>query len=161
MKATRALLRTAPPGHHQVFVVAASFAVKQFSNVPVARLSLREAVIHYRGGAWLEQGFHRFKDRPLGIRPLFVRRDDQIIGLTRLLSLGMRLLTIAEMQVRRGENLMVHEDEIKGRPRRTWFESEADKRAAEPARFKGKRVCCVISGGNADPALYARLIEGI
>lgn len=32
---------------------------------------------------------------------------------------------------------------------------------AEPARFKGKRVCCVISGGNADPALYAKLIEGI
>jgi threonine dehydratase len=32
---------------------------------------------------------------------------------------------------------------------------------AEPTRFKGKRVCCVISGGNADPALYARLIEGI
>jgi threonine dehydratase len=32
---------------------------------------------------------------------------------------------------------------------------------AEPGRFKGKRVCCVISGGNADPALYARLIEGI
>jgi threonine dehydratase len=32
---------------------------------------------------------------------------------------------------------------------------------AEPQRFKGKRVCCVISGGNADPALYARLVEGI
>lgn len=32
---------------------------------------------------------------------------------------------------------------------------------AEPARFKSKRVCCVISGGNADPALYAKLIEGI
>jgi threonine dehydratase len=32
---------------------------------------------------------------------------------------------------------------------------------AEPKRFKGKRVCCVISGGNADPALYAKLIEGI
>jgi transposase len=74
----------------------------QVTNVPVARLSLGEAVIHYRGGAWLEQGFHRFKDRPLGIRPLFVRRDDQILGLTRLLSLGMRLLTLAEMQVRRG-----------------------------------------------------------
>ena len=28
-------------------------------------------------------------------------------------------------------------------------------------RFKAKRVCCVISGGNADPALYAELIEGI
>jgi threonine dehydratase len=32
---------------------------------------------------------------------------------------------------------------------------------AEPGRFKGKRVCCVISGGNADPALYARLVESI
>ena len=32
---------------------------------------------------------------------------------------------------------------------------------AEPQRFKGKRVCCVVSGGNADPALYAKLIEGI
>jgi len=32
---------------------------------------------------------------------------------------------------------------------------------AEPDRFKGKRVCCVISGGNADPALYAKLVEGI
>ena len=32
---------------------------------------------------------------------------------------------------------------------------------AEPDRFRGKRVCCVISGGNADPALYAELVEGI
>ena len=32
---------------------------------------------------------------------------------------------------------------------------------AQPDRFRGKRVCCVISGGNADPALYARLVEGI
>jgi ATP-dependent RNA helicase DDX27 len=40
-------------------------------------------------------------------------------------------LAQAEMQVRRGENIMVHEDEIKGRPKRTWFESEQDKRAAK------------------------------
>jgi threonine dehydratase len=32
---------------------------------------------------------------------------------------------------------------------------------ADAARFKGKRVCCVISGGNADPALFAQLVEGI
>jgi threonine dehydratase len=32
---------------------------------------------------------------------------------------------------------------------------------AEPQRFQGKRVCCVISGGNADPALYAELVRGI
>ena len=31
----------------------------------------------------------------------------------------------------------------------------------QPKLFHDRRVCCVISGGNADPALYARLIEGI
>lgn len=38
-----------------------------------------------------------------------------------------KLMSQVEMQVRKGENIMVHEDEIKSRPRRTWFESEADK----------------------------------
>jgi threonine dehydratase len=32
---------------------------------------------------------------------------------------------------------------------------------ADPDRFRGKRVCCVISGGNADPAIYAKLVAGI
>ena len=32
---------------------------------------------------------------------------------------------------------------------------------ADPGRFKGKRVCCVVSGGNADPATYAELVRGI
>ena len=32
---------------------------------------------------------------------------------------------------------------------------------AQPERFMGKRVCCVVSGGNADPALYAQLVGGI
>lgn len=28
----------------------------------------------------------------------------------------------------------------------------------DPERFRGRRVCCVISGGNVDPAVYARLL---
>lgn len=28
----------------------------------------------------------------------------------------------------------------------------------EPSRFSGRSVCCVVSGGNVDPAAYARLI---
>ncbi len=32
---------------------------------------------------------------------------------------------------------------------------------AQPDRFRGERVCCVISGGNADPVLYAKLLESI
>jgi transposase len=74
----------------------------QVTNLPVERLSLGDAVIHYRGGSCLEGGgFHRLKERPLGIRPLFVQRDDQIVGLTRLLTLGLRVLTLLETQVRR------------------------------------------------------------
>lgn len=70
------------------------------TNMPVERLTLTQAVIHYRGGWCLERDFHLIKDRPLGISPLYVRKDDQIIGLTRLLSLALRVLTLIETQVR-------------------------------------------------------------
>ncbi|KKK26907.1 putative ATP-dependent RNA helicase (Drs1) [Aspergillus rambellii] len=39
-------------------------------------------------------------------------------------------LAQAEMQVTKGENLIKHEAEIKSRPKRTWFETEQEKRAA-------------------------------
>ncbi|PQE16032.1 hypothetical protein CJF32_00004932 [Rutstroemia sp. NJR-2017a WRK4] len=42
-----------------------------------------------------------------------------------------KVLAQAEMQVRKGENIMTHEDEIKGRPKRTWFESEKQKLEAK------------------------------
>ncbi|MDQ6694043.1 MAG: pyridoxal-phosphate dependent enzyme [Chloroflexota bacterium] len=29
----------------------------------------------------------------------------------------------------------------------------------EPALFKGKRICCVVSGGNVDPEVYAGILE--
>ncbi|KAI0541864.1 P-loop containing nucleoside triphosphate hydrolase protein [Xylaria digitata] len=44
-----------------------------------------------------------------------------------------RQLAQAEMQIRKGENMVVHEDEIKARPKRTWFETQADKKAAKEA----------------------------
>jgi ATP-dependent RNA helicase DDX27 len=42
-----------------------------------------------------------------------------------------RALSITERDLKRGENLIVHEQEIKSRPRRTWFESEKEKLAAK------------------------------
>lgn len=72
------------------------------TNMPAEGLALAQAVRHYRGGWCLERGFHLVKDRPLGISPLYVTRDDQIMGLTHLLTLGWRLLTLVESQVRRG-----------------------------------------------------------
>lgn len=74
----------------------------QVTNLPQERMSLAQAVRHYRGGWCAERGFHLLKDRPVGIGPLYVQRDDQIVGLTRLLTLAWRLLTLIEIQVRRG-----------------------------------------------------------
>jgi transposase len=75
----------------------------QVTNVPAERLSLSESVAAYRGGWSLERDFHLLKDRPLGISPLWVRRDDQVVGLTHLLSLALRVLTLFEVLVRRGQ----------------------------------------------------------
>ncbi|KAI1150751.1 P-loop containing nucleoside triphosphate hydrolase protein [Nemania diffusa] len=44
-------------------------------------------------------------------------------------------IAMAEMQIRKGENMVRHEDEIKARPKRTWFETQADKKAARDAGF--------------------------
>jgi ATP-dependent RNA helicase DDX27 len=46
-----------------------------------------------------------------------------------------KVLATTEMQMRRTENIMTHEDEILSRPKKTWFESESDKRAA---KIRGK-----------------------
>jgi transposase len=75
----------------------------QVTNAPKEGLSLVAAVVAYRGGWTLERDFHVLKDRPLGIRPLLVRRDDQIVGLAHLVTLALRMLTLFEVLVRRGQ----------------------------------------------------------
>jgi transposase len=73
------------------------------SNVPAERLSLEESLWAYRGGWCGERLFHLLKDQPLGIRPFYVRRDDQVLGLTHLVTLALRVLTLFEVLVRRGQ----------------------------------------------------------
>ena len=46
-----------------------------------------------------------------------------------------KVLATTEMQMRRTENIMNHEKDILSRPKKTWFQSEAEKTAA---RVKGK-----------------------
>jgi transposase len=71
------------------------------TDMPPAALSLAAAVGTYREEWQVERGFHRLKDAPLSIRPLYVQRDDQVTGLTHLLSLGVRVLSLIEWVVRR------------------------------------------------------------
>lgn len=54
----------------------------------------------YRHEYRIERIFNRLKSR-LQITPLFVKRDDQIEGLTYLLTLGVRVLTVMEFTLRR------------------------------------------------------------
>lgn len=72
------------------------------SNVPAEQLSLEQALLTYRDEWIIERGFHRLKGVPLSLAPLFVKRDDQVAGLTNLLSIAVRLLTLIEFVVRRG-----------------------------------------------------------
>ncbi|MBN1303418.1 MAG: IS1634 family transposase, partial [Anaerolineales bacterium] len=58
-------------------------------------------VLTYRDEWLIERGFHRLKGVPLSLSPLFVKRDDQVVGLTNLLSLAIRFLTLIEFVVRR------------------------------------------------------------
>jgi transposase len=76
----------------------------QVTNATAARLSLGDSVLGYRAGTCVERGFHQLKDQPLGIRPLYVHRDDQVRGLTHLLTLALRVLTLFEVLVRRGQD---------------------------------------------------------
>lgn len=71
------------------------------TNQPADCLPLDEAIRLYRQAPRMERHFHLLNAAPVGIEPLFVRRDDQIKGLTRLLSLGVRLLTLIEIVSRR------------------------------------------------------------
>jgi transposase len=71
------------------------------TNASLEELTLAEAVWTYRAEWRIERGFHRLKGAPLSLNPLFVQRDDQVVGLTNLLSLAVRLLTLIEFVVRR------------------------------------------------------------
>ncbi len=75
-------------------------------------ISLNQCVNHYRKNWRGERGYHRFKSEPVGIDPIYVRTDDQIKGLTRLLTLAARAASIFEWQVERG--LKSEEKTMKG-----------------------------------------------
>jgi transposase len=71
------------------------------TNAPSEQLTLEQVVLTYRDQWIVERGFHRLKGVPLSLTPLFVQRDDQVVGLTNLLSIAVRVLTLIEFVVRR------------------------------------------------------------
>jgi transposase len=69
------------------------------TNAPATDFSFTAAVLIYRDAPNVERDFTRLKG-PLGIRPLYVQRDDHAKGMVHLLSLALRVLTLVEHVVR-------------------------------------------------------------
>ena len=71
------------------------------TNQPAEQLALAQAVLAYRQEYLVERSFGRLKGRPLSLTPMYVHRDEHATGLIRLLSIGLRVLTLLEYVVRR------------------------------------------------------------
>lgn len=66
------------------------------TNAPAGELSLEQAVLAYRAEYLVERNFGRLKGKPLTLTPMYLEDDDRVTGLIRLLSLGLRVLTLLE-----------------------------------------------------------------
>jgi transposase len=101
----------------------------QVTNLTLKRCGLTDAVLIYNEGWSVERDFHVLKDRPLGIQPLFVREEEQILGLTRLLTIALRVLTLIELVIR--SQLEEREETLSG-----LYEGQAKRTTGKPTAVR-------------------------
>jgi len=82
------------------------------TNCPKSQLSLQQAVLAYREEYLVEHCFGRLKGKPLSLTPMYLEDDRHATGLTRLLSIGLRLLTLLEHGAR--SHLAAHGEKLPG-----------------------------------------------
>jgi transposase len=71
------------------------------TNAPTEQLPMQQAVLAYREEYVIEHSFSRLKGTPLTLSPMYLQDDGRATGLVRLLSIGLRVLTLLEFVVRR------------------------------------------------------------
>jgi len=71
------------------------------TNQSIDHLPLARAVLAYRQEYLVERGFARLKGRSLSLTPMYLKNDQRVTGLIRLLSIGLRVLTLLEFVVQR------------------------------------------------------------
>ncbi len=82
------------------------------TNASQEELPLADAILTYRQAPVAERDFSRLKGIPLGLRPVYLQREDHLVGLVRLLSLALRVLTLVEFLVR--QQLLDTQDSLTG-----------------------------------------------
>jgi transposase len=82
------------------------------TNQKTDYLTLEQAVEAYRDEYRVERCFERLKGHPLSLAPMYVQRDDHRVGLVRLLTIALRVLTVLEGVIR--QNLEKQKREISG-----------------------------------------------
>lgn len=82
------------------------------TNQPVAEYSLEQSVCAYREEYLVERNFGRLKGKPLALTPMYLQDDNRATGLIRLLSIGLRALTLLEHVAR--QNLKKNKQKIAG-----------------------------------------------
>jgi threonine dehydratase len=65
------------------------------------------------------------------------------------------IVEVPEEEIRAGVRVLYSKANLKAEPTGAL---SVGALLTQPERFQGRRVCCIISGGNVDPDLYARLI---
>lgn len=82
------------------------------TNQKTDHITLEQAVEAYRDEYRVERCFERLKGHPFSLAPMYVQRDDHRVGLVRLLTIALRVLTLLEGIVR--QNLQEQKREIAG-----------------------------------------------
>jgi transposase len=82
------------------------------TNQKTDDLTLEQAVEAYRDEYRVERCFERLKGHPCSLAPMYVQRDDHRVGLVRLLTIALRVLTALEGVVR--QSLEKQKREIAG-----------------------------------------------
>ena len=99
------------------------------TNAPKEKLPPENAVVAYREQFTEERAFGRLKGKSLSLSPMYLEKDDHATGLVRLLSLGLRILSLLEYSVRK--SLALHDDSLAGlfagNPKRTTNRPTAEK----------------------------------
>jgi transposase len=95
------------------------------TNQKTDSFPLEQAVEAYRDEYRVERCFERLKGHPLSLAPMYVQRDDHRVGLVRLLTIALRVLTLLEGVVRK--SLQEQKQELAG-----LYAGNPKRRTAQP-----------------------------